>query len=257
VGRQKEEVISRIIHPNDSMFYTNPNLTDEALAEKYWAWADSAVRICKRVNRDAKHILDFGGAYGRCSRCFVDKFPDATVTVYDRIEECVTFCHNVLGQNVAYTEDEIPRNYFDLVWCGSVFTHLPEHRWDYTFKLLSDCLKSKGHLVFTTSSEKAIQQIEWVTGKPVYGVPIQAKGSFVNNYRKYGYSFAQYPAIEAEIEKYGYCQTSLEWNKNFIDKSPYFNFESQEAEAWRSLNNCQDVNVCTKIDDDELLDSSK
>lgn len=257
MGRQEEKVINRIIHPKDSMYYTNADLTDEVLSEKYWAWAESAVRICKRVNRNAKHILDFGGAYGRCSRVFVEEFPDATVTVHDRIEDCIIFCRDVLGQDVAQTEEEIPRNYFDLIWCGSVFTHLPQNRWEYTFELLSDCLRPNGHLVFTTSSERATIGIEKVKNKPNYGVPIEAKGRFVNSYRKYGYAFQQYPSIDVETEMYGCCHTSLDWNKKFIDQSPHFNLESQESEAWRSINNCQDVNVCIKINDDELLDSTK
>jgi hypothetical protein len=70
-----------------------------------------------------RDILDFGCGHGRVTRWFVAAFPKAQIHITDYQKTAVEFC--VANFGCRATDNEIPAARFDLVWLGSVFTHLP------------------------------------------------------------------------------------------------------------------------------------
>jgi trans-aconitate methyltransferase len=70
-----------------------------------------------------KKIVDFGCGHGRVTRWIVAAFPAAEVWVTDYDQTGVKWCVEALGCQDAGSKIEAEQ--FNLVWLGSVFTHLP------------------------------------------------------------------------------------------------------------------------------------
>lgn len=117
-----------------------------------------------REKESCKSVLDFGSGYGRVYRALSAAFPHAELTACDLMEPAARFCAETFGGDwVKSSEDlsrtRLPRRY-DLIWLGSVFTHLPAHRWISLLDFLADASHPRGVVVFTTHGERAIHQIE-------------------------------------------------------------------------------------------------
>jgi methylase of polypeptide subunit release factors len=119
--------VSARVHPNDTMYAVSSD-------EEYLSAGLSALRCIEYClnfsNNDNKvrTILDFPCGYGRVLRFLRARFPDADVTVSDIVPEAVAFCTRVFAaipemSNRDFTRLSISRR-FDLVWCGSLITHI-------------------------------------------------------------------------------------------------------------------------------------
>jgi SAM-dependent methyltransferase len=77
---------------------------------------------------DPKAILDLPCGHGRVLRHIRVAFPAARITACDLDRDGVDFCVREFGVNGVYSSSkpaEIPiGDQFDLIWCGSLLTHL-------------------------------------------------------------------------------------------------------------------------------------
>ena len=64
------------------------------------------------------------------------------------------FCTAEFNATPVYSQEDIRRvsldQFFDLIWCGSLFTHLDRDRWPAFLGFFADHLSPGGVLVFTT-----------------------------------------------------------------------------------------------------------
>lgn len=99
-------------------------------------------------------ILDFACGFGLASRQFVALFPQADLTCCDLREDQVHFCAQEFGARPVLSVDDFNEvdfgRTFDLIWVGSLFTHLPRHKFNDCLKLLSRSLAPDGLAIFTT-----------------------------------------------------------------------------------------------------------
>jgi hypothetical protein len=87
----------------------------------------------------------------------------------------------------------LPRAY-DLIWCGSLFTHLDCDRWPVFLDFLAGHLAPDGVLVFTTHGR---QPIEFMTeGVFGYGLSEQEQRAFIDDYDRTGFGWVS-PANQA------------------------------------------------------------
>lgn len=99
-------------------------------------------------------ILDFGCGHGRVGRYLRAGFPNAAITFCDIDATGVEFCAGRLDDRPMVIErdfsgfDRSAR--YDLIWVGSVFTHLREEKSRELLELLYSVLAPGGTLVFTT-----------------------------------------------------------------------------------------------------------
>jgi SAM-dependent methyltransferase len=131
------------IHPNDDMFAKS-----QKGMEDYKAAGKSTIDLLLKASLFMPRlsfgdILDFGCGHGRVARHFKLAFPDAKLHFSDLDETGWTFCAEQFGgEGFPSVEDlsqlEIPKKY-DLIWLGSVFTHLD---WDRSVTLLEKLLAS-------------------------------------------------------------------------------------------------------------------
>lgn len=98
-------------------------------------------------------VLDFPCGHGRVLRHLVELFPDARFDAGDLDQEGAHFCAKRFGAEVVLpksdlTETTFPRKY-DLIWIGSLFTHVSEDRSARWLAFLADQLTDKGIIVAT------------------------------------------------------------------------------------------------------------
>lgn len=106
-------------------------------------------------------ILDFGCGHGRVARYLRALFPGARMTFAEVDKSCVEFCAvQFSGTAIVTPKDfnhlELPGKY-DLIWLGSVFTHMDYARMKVLFAKLFAVLNPNGILVGTFRGDKMYQ----------------------------------------------------------------------------------------------------
>jgi SAM-dependent methyltransferase len=127
--------------------------------DHYWRTGTSALEVILQTmlvtgSTEFETILDFPCGFGRVARHLVAAFPDAHITACDIDPEMISFCAREFActpllSNVNFNELEFDEK-FDLIWCGSLFSHLPEHKFRDCLALFSRSLAPNGMAVFTT-----------------------------------------------------------------------------------------------------------
>lgn len=79
--------------------------------------------------KEIRHVLDLPCGHGRVLRHLAQAFPQATIDASDVDEEGVQFCAKAFGARPLVSRADLtmmsfPAEY-DLIWIGSLFTHLP------------------------------------------------------------------------------------------------------------------------------------
>jgi SAM-dependent methyltransferase len=184
----------REISPNDRML--TPRHPDA-----YFLWGESALR-CIRLAMDAVgmetacNILDFPCGHGRVLRTLKAAFPKAALTASDVARDGVDFCVGTFGAEGVYSDEDLDAvqlgHGFDLIWVGSLFTHLPAERWTRFLGFLWDRLATDGLLVLTVHGPWYAEQIRAGTA-PLGGVPEGALDGMLREYEHAGFGFAKYP----------------------------------------------------------------
>jgi SAM-dependent methyltransferase len=107
--------------------------------------------------------LDLPSGHGRVLRWIKAEFPDARLGAGDIDHDGVAFCAATFGATPVYGREdpadvEIDAPY-ELIWCGSLFTHLPPERWEGFLALFERALVPGGLLVFTTHGRRIAERI--------------------------------------------------------------------------------------------------
>src|SRR5215207_8940972 len=147
-----EDRLTSTISSNDGMF-------DARHPDAYFAVGESALRCVRLALQSAgkpspARILDFPCGHGRVLRFLAAAFPDAQLTACDIDRDGVDFCTSTFQADGVYSHEVLEKvplgDGFDLIWVGSLFTHLPQQRWGAFLTFLVERLASDGVLVFTT-----------------------------------------------------------------------------------------------------------
>lgn len=150
-----KRAVSREISPADGGM-EKPSEKDLA---HYWADGHSALDLIAKAmtlsgRAEFQAILDFPSGYGRVLRHLVEAFPDAIVDASDIDPHALHFCREIFRiETILSSSDlanfEFERRY-DLIWCGSLLTHLPKHRFHECLALFARSLMPDGVAIFTT-----------------------------------------------------------------------------------------------------------
>jgi SAM-dependent methyltransferase len=248
LDREPEGLIEEI-SPNDAMF-------DGNLAH-YFRVGRSALK-CVRLallaagKTEVRNILDLPCGHGRVLRTLKAAFPDANLTACDIDRDGVDFSAESFGAVPVYSEEDPAEiqieGPFDLIWCGSLFTHLDEERWLQWLKRMYSLLAAEGLLVFTAHGRHtadALRQPDvFLTpaGKPRdYGIPEESIASLLGSYSETGFGFAAYRSSD----RYGVSTSSPSWLASQLAACNLRLVNYIEL-GWDSH---QDVVGCTRVDD--------
>ena len=222
------------LSPADTMF--------EGTSERYLAVGLSALDAIEAALIDAPppaSILDLPCGHGRVTRILRARYPDAVITACDLDKEGVDFCartFDAIGvvSKPEFRDLDLGRE-FDLIWVGSLLTHLPEIS---TRQFLDFALRHMGttsRLVVTTHGASTVDRLRSDT----YRLGSAASQGLVGQYLQTGYGYRGYEGSPA----YGISVTDRRWFEALLAGSS-LRLESYQARGW---DRHQDVLVLRRV----------
>jgi len=200
-----------------------------------------ALRASGREPSKVKSILDLPCGHGRVLRALKASFPDARLTACDLNRDGVEFCEKVFGATPVYSrpkvEDISIRDTFDLIWCGSLLTHLDDTYWKDFLNLFTSVLSFGGILVFSTHGRKVIENI--VSGESTYGLGEAELSYLLDEYGRKGFGYIDYKTSS----NYGISVSSPSFVLSMIEKMSDLRILSFIEKGW---DDHQDVVCCVK-----------
>jgi SAM-dependent methyltransferase len=194
-------------------------------------------------------VFDFGCGHGRAARWFRAAFPEAAIWVTDLDQAGVDWCVKQFG--CKDTGGDIPADRFDVVWLGSVFTHLPRQIVEGLIDNLLKSLKPNGLLIFTTHGRFAVRMMEGsltasdVPGWSHYNLERGSVEDLIRQHNEEGYGFVNYP----HQTEYGVCVAKSHWYSDRILKHDHY---IQILMEEKGSDNHQDVLAFMRADLNDL-----
>jgi len=156
-----------------------------------------------------KNILDFPCGYGRVLRFLVRRFPEARVTACELLPDAVRFCaetFKVVPAQSTYELDTLTLGArYDLIWCGSLATHLDARRTRALLRFFARHLAPGGLLLFTTHGEYVAGRVFDMAD--FYGLCRADTPALIEAYRQTGHGYLDYP----EQPGYGVSLSAPAW----------------------------------------------
>ncbi len=160
------------VHSSDEMMGTLEDYRVDASLQlfEYYRSGFEALAVLENVLESAgrswesvESFLEFACGFGRFTRHLVRKLPADRVWSSDILKDGVAFVretHRVHGfdSSTEPGDCELPRA-FDVIWVGSLFSHLPRARFSEWLKRLFDALTPNGLLVFTTHGPDVVADV--------------------------------------------------------------------------------------------------
>ena len=159
--------------------------------------------------RPPRRILDLPSGHGRVLRFLAKRFPDALITACDIDEDGVEFCVQAFGAQGVYSRPDLDGLFlddeYDLIWCGSLVTHLDAGRIAALLRFFARHLAPDGVVVFTTHGEFVAQRLP--TDEFDYGLERTAITRMTVEYARTGFAYADY----ANTTGYGVSISTPAW----------------------------------------------
>jgi SAM-dependent methyltransferase len=126
---------------------------------------EASLNMAGRAIDDVRRCLDLPSGYGRLTRHLVARLGARRVTVSDVDPQAVRFCGAEFGVSgfVAPSNPErlrVPGS-FDVIFVGSLLTHLPIAKGLTLMSRLVDGLEPGGQLIFSTQGTSCLSHLEW------------------------------------------------------------------------------------------------
>ncbi len=192
--------------------------------------------------RKIERILDFPCGHGRVMRYLKAAYPEAEITGCDLNRAGVDFCASVLGAVPVYSKFDpsdipLPADHFDLIWVGSLFTHIDAARWNTFLTLFSKVLKPGGLLVFSSQGRLSY---EWLTSDHYnYGLDQWQTKDICSQYESTGFGYVDYRGENG----YGITLCEPAWTCRMITSMPGLKLVGYGEKCW---DNHHDIVACIK-----------
>jgi SAM-dependent methyltransferase len=233
--------------------------------KQYFAIGEEAVKIIQNTMRAVgagppRTILDFGCGHGRVLRVLKATFPEARLAVADIDHLAVNFCVETFGAEPIYSSwnsHGIPQDKaFDLIWCGSLLTHVNADRIIGFLELFESRLAPSGMVVFTTSGRGGYEVLQDLLpdgkadavapasidkARQYFPYPDEVLPELANSYERDGFAYRDV----AEDVGYGTSLTSPAWVCEQIERLPRLRLVNYKERGWGSM---QDVVACQRLE---------
>lgn len=191
---------------------------------------NALVAVNKPLDKCEK-VLDFGCGYGRVLRAIAAWLPEADITACDLNDDAIKFCAQTFGARPVQGYADLGKvkfpHKYDVIWVGSVFTHLPAEHWVLLIDFLSKNLAEDGVLVFSIHGRTAL----WVFENHTLEQSQMTSADFESVKRVYlenGYAYMNYSTghvnslseigIAVDQEAYGLSFTRSDWVCGFLQQ---------------------------------------
>jgi SAM-dependent methyltransferase len=240
----RDSQVIREVAPEDKMYAYAPDL--------YFGAGQSALRSIRLAMlaadvKKVKRVLDFGCAYGRVLRSLRAAFPEASITACDLRKNELEWCQKTFGPNdvvpveSAFEPDDVKlEGNFDLIWCGSILTHISKEQWTRFLKLFERSLAPGGVAVFTVYGRFIAHLVR--SGQNLLNMSAENAAKVIRDYDETGFGFALTPSDGDTI-------VSRSWLCSQLDQVPSLELLGYTERAWM----WQDVVSLSKTRDQDLI----
>lgn len=210
------------ISAHDNMYENN---MEQGLERYILCGVAGISAICKEldiINLWPKRILDMPSGYGRVLRFIKAGFPNADIYACDIREDAVDFCRDTFNVKGIYSKDNIAEiefpTKFDLIWAGSLITHMRLQR---TLEFIKVCLKrlSSGGILIMTSHGRSHYDNLGIKDK--IGLDNEQIKTMKVDYDNLGYGYGSY--LKFSDKKYDYLN---DWGVSIIKKDWFYKASS-------------------------------
>lgn len=151
--------VSTEIYASDHMFPKTGKLEDYLAVGRSALSNILAAAQCADTS-EVRKFLDFGCGAGRVLRWLSAAFPEAEAYVCDLNQDWTAFCANTFGARVVPSHVnlealDIGSNY-DLIWAGSLLTHLSETNALRALDVMHEALAPNGIMVFSAHGRRVL-----------------------------------------------------------------------------------------------------
>ena len=179
----------------------------------------SALRLVEAAMLGApppRRILDLPCGFGRVTRALRARYPSAEITACDLDRPGVDFAAARFAARGAYSSPDFHDlelgARFDLIWVGSLLTHLPEHQARQFLDFAARHMAPGARLVVTSHGAHVAERLrEWH-----YGLSPAAARGLLADHRMDGYGFRGYSGDPC----YGISLASRAWFEHAVAGSP-------------------------------------
>ncbi len=204
-----------IVSPNDAMLAGED--FDHYLGVGLSALSNVALALKARGDLSPASILDMPCGHGRVLRALKAAFPGSDLFACDLDEDSVNFCAEAFGACPLVSQPDFKSldfgRQFDLIWVGSLVTHLPADAildfFGFTLRHLTD----RGVAVVSTHGSYVAGRIvaSLLQGWEAYGVENAAGWRMVDDFFGSGIGYGDYPDVAPSVQRYGVSLTSRRW----------------------------------------------
>jgi len=185
-------------------------------------------------------VLDFASGAGRVLRTLMAAFPDAALTASDVWKPGLQFCSEVLGVETvesSFEPDEVDlEGQFDVIWCGSLLTHVDARKWTGFVKVFEALLAHGGVAVFTTYGRFTAEALR--KRENTLSLTDEQIEQLLGDYDSTGFGYFE----RLPDEGLGDCVASRAWVGAQLDQAPTLQLVLYAEQGWLG----QDVIACTK-----------
>ncbi len=222
--------VDRTLAPRDGM-------VDPTLPEQYFDLGRRALELIhfSSVLCDKPHypeILDLPCGHGRVLRWLRAHYGYANLTACDLDRDGVDFCAQHFKATPVYSQPDLralPFNdQFDLIWVGSLVTHLDKARWLATLDCLVKWTRACGVIVFTTQGRTVSSLL--ARGRRNVAENVD-KAGLLADYAREGFAYRPYFGCPPD-QDYGLALTSPDWVMRAVQRHPDIIVRAYLEEAW-------------------------
>jgi SAM-dependent methyltransferase len=241
------------ISPRDHMFNTDPNPVNyHALG--FGALDCIRLAMLAAQKETLSSILDLPSGHGRVTRILRAEFPAARIAACDIDHGGVDFCAETFGATPVYGHER-PQDIqiddtFDLIWCGSLLTHMDRPRWEGFLDLFESALTDRGILVFSTHGRCIVPRLRDPAFAKLYLDSDQRREAILHSYEETGFGYADYQLPDDVRENlslprnFGISLASPSWVCSLIQAREGLQLLTYLEGRWGA----QDVIACIRVD---------
>jgi SAM-dependent methyltransferase len=245
------------IADDDQMFHTEntDNLAKDFVYEGLGRGALDAIRLCMLAAQktDVESFLDLPSGHGRILRLMKAEYPGARMAACDIIPSAVDFCARTFDAMPIYSTEHPAdidlTEQFDLIWCGSLLTHLDAPMWDEFLDFFESALPIGGLLVMTTNGRMIVPRLrDFDTGRWFLSDD-ERRARLLAHYVRKGFGFGEYittpdqRAVNSEPSSYGVSLARPSWVMSMLERRPGLQLVSFLEGRWGD----QDVYGCVRV----------
>lgn len=184
-----------------------------------------------------RNILDLPCGFGRVTRTLRARFPHAALTVSDLDRPGVDFSAREFDARAAYSvrdfRDLDLGEAYDLIWVGSLMTHLPAAQTKHLLSALKRHLSPGGAALVTLQGPSIIPRLR----RTGYGLPPGGAEAVIEEYGRTGFGYCDYQGgedvygVALTNDHYGISLTNEAWMGAALEECG-LRLHAYEVQAW-------------------------